>query len=79
MLQDTRDRSKQERHWIRVAWCAPASCSARDLETALNNYLQKSTGALAAENVTYSGVITSDFCMRSDERKQMDKVDLGFW
>lgn len=79
LLQDTHDRSKQERHWIRAAWCAPASCSTSDLETALNNYLQKNTGALATENVTYSGVVTPDFCMTSDEGKKLDRVDLGFW
>lgn len=78
-FQETRDRSKQERHYIRAAWCVPASCTPQNLEAALKNHLQENATALVAENVTYSVSVTSDWCQSKEDERKFDKVDIGFW
>lgn len=77
-LQDVKDISQQTRNIAQIGWCIPASCGIRDLNDALNGYLEDYRGKFATENVTYTAEIQPAACQTQQDRPIEGGV-IAFW
>ncbi|CAG9830114.1 unnamed protein product, partial [Diabrotica balteata] len=72
------DKSQQTRNVIKVGWCVPSSCSTRDLEENLNEYLLNVDNKLQHQNVTYNAKFMEVLCHTKAESQYFDVADICF-
>ncbi|CAH1163713.1 unnamed protein product [Phaedon cochleariae] len=77
-IQRSADPAQQSRDAIKVGWCVPSSCSIRDLETNLNEYLAGVKNKFKHKNVTYTAHFSEKFCQTAAESNYFDAVDISF-
>ncbi|XP_050499016.1 nose resistant to fluoxetine protein 6-like isoform X1 [Diabrotica virgifera virgifera] len=72
------DQSQQSRNVIKVGWCVPSSCSTRDLEENLNEYLLNVDNKFQHQNVTYNAKFMEVLCHTKAESQYFDVADICF-
>lgn len=73
-----RDPSREQKNFVKVAWCVPASCSPNDLEESLDLYLKATGGATLVEDVEFSATVAAEEC-QVNESPTLDQTDWCFW
>lgn len=65
------------RQIVTVGLCVPKSCSYKDIENNLNDYLQdvKSPGNL---NITYSAKMIPQYCSNDRREEALDVYDISY-
>lgn len=77
-IYKTEEISLKSRHAVHMGLCVPASCSSKDLEDSLNEYLLNTQHPLTNKNVTYSAKVQQEMCQTEADGTVFDSWDIGF-
>lgn len=63
---------------VELGWCIPSSCSYKDLEKEINDYLAQSDQPFASHGVSYFATVNPEACQTPDKTFEFNGGSITF-